>query len=111
MVELGKKRINFWRPFAVGPLWDGGCIAAGRFGSGNGVSGPAIVLGLRVLGKRLWVMQREVWFFGRVFRRRAGHKPHQEVARKGNALIILKVNKGREERGIFFPCVLREEEN
>ena len=55
LLEVGGgvgKRINFWRPFAAGPVWvSGGCIAPGRFGSGNGVSHPVIVLGLRVLGK------------------------------------------------------------
>lgn len=36
-----------------------------------------------------------------VFSWRGGHKPHEKVAGKGNALILSRVNKGREERGIY----------
>ena len=97
------------------PWTRAGCITPGRFGSGSGksVSGPAIVLGLRVLWKRLWVTRREVSFFGGVFRWRDGHKLHRKVAGKGNALIISKVNKGREERGIssLYSGKMREGEN
>lgn len=43
---------------------------------------------LRVVGRWVGVMQREVWFFGRVFGRGDGHKPHRKVAGKGNARVI-----------------------
>lgn len=50
-------------------------------------------------------MEWELWFSGGVFCWRGGHKPHGKVAGKGNALLLSRVNKGRDERCIFFfPC-------
>jgi len=58
-------------------------------------------------------MHREVWFFGRVFNQRSGHKPHWKVAGKGNALVVLKVNKGREERAVssLYSGKMRKSQN